>query len=296
MTLTVTAAAAASTLGVAVAWFVERTDLPARRLWPVLAALPITVPAFVTSYSWVSLTPAVQGFGGALLIVTLTYYPLVYLPVAAMCRADPGLEESARSLGLGPFRVFMRVTLPQVRPALLGGALLVAVHLLAEFGAFAMLRFRTFTTVIYDEYRLGFDSPAASMLATVLVALCAVVLLIELSVRGRAAYARVGAGAARPLPRQRLGRTTPAVVAAFTALIGAALALPLGTLAYWLERGSSAGFPFGSLVDTAANSLKLGLAAAALTTALALPVAILAVRYPSRLATMIERSPTPTPS
>ena len=117
------ATSACMVLGVAVAWCVERTDLPGRRAWAVLAALPITVPAFVTSYSWVSITPAVQGFGGAAMIVTLAYYPLVYLPVAAVLRGmDPALEESARSLGMGPWRTFLRVTLPQTRLALLGGA------------------------------------------------------------------------------------------------------------------------------------------------------------------------------
>lgn len=289
--LTLSATAAATLLGVAVAWFVERTDLPGRRLWAVLAALPITVPAFVTSYAWVSLTPAVQGFGGAVLIVTLAYYPLVYLPVAAVLRRmDPALEECARSLGLGPWRSFLRVTLPLAKPALLGGALITAIHLLAEFGAFAMLRFRTFTTAIYDEYRLSFDSPAASVLASVLVALCLLLLLGELRLRGRASYARVGAGAARPLPRKRLGLWTPAVLLGFFALAAVALGLPLATLGYWLARGSSASFPLGSLLAAAGTSLELGLAAAALTTMLALPVAILAVRHPGRLATLVERS------
>src|ERR1700679_3708136 len=104
MALVAVGTLACSVLGVAVAWFVERTDLPGSRAWAVLAALPITVPAFVTSYSWVSVTPAVQGFWGAAGIVTLAYYPLVYLPVAAVLRGtDPALEESARSLGMGPW-------------------------------------------------------------------------------------------------------------------------------------------------------------------------------------------------
>src|SRR6202042_1030034 len=186
-----------------------------RRAWAVLAALPITVPAFVTSYGWVSITPAVQHFGGAALIVTLAYYPLVYLPVAAVLRGlDPALEESARSLGMGPWRTFLRVTLPQTRLALLGGALLVAVHLLSEFGAFEMLRFQTFTTAIYDEYRVSFDGPAASMLATVLALLCLALLLGELALRGKARYARVDTGAARPATRARLGRAKwPALTA-----------------------------------------------------------------------------------
>lgn len=283
---------ACTILGVAVAWFVERTDLPGRRAWAVLAALPITVPAFVTSYSWVSITPAVQGFWGAAAIVTLAYYPLVYLPVAAVLRGmDPALEESARSLGMGPWRTFFRVTLPQTRIALLGGMLLVSVHMLAEFGAFAMLRFQTFTTAIYDQYKLSFDGAAASMLASVLVLLCLVLLVAELAARGRGRYARVDSGSARPPAVARLGRARWAASGGFLALTGLALGLPLVTLVYWVATGSSASeFDLGELLSATGSSLKLGLGAAVLTTLLALPISILSVRHPSRAAIAIERA------
>jgi iron(III) transport system permease protein len=290
-TLVAVGTVACAVLGVAVAWFVERTDLPGRRAWAVLAALPITVPAFVTSYSWVSITPAVQGFWGATGIVTLAYYPLVYLPVAAVLRGtDPALEESARALGMGPWRTFFRVTLPQTRVALLGGVLLVSVHMLAEFGAFAMLRFQTFTTAIYDQYKLSFDGAAASMLASVLVLLCLVLLVAELGARGRGRYARVDSGAPRPIAPARLGRARWAVVAGFTGLTGLALGLPLVTLAYWVATGSSTNFDLGALLAATGTSLKLGLAAAIVTTLLALPVSVLSVRHPSRVATVIERT------
>lgn len=289
--VTVTATVAATVLGLGVAWCVERTTLPGRRVLGALAGVPITVPAFITSYSWVSITPAVQGFAGATLIVTLAYYPLVYLPVAAMLRGmDPGLEESARALGLGPWRAFFRVTLPHARPALMGGALIVAVHLLAEFGAFSLLRFRTFTTAIYDEYRLSFSGPSAALLSIVLVGLCVVLLIIELRVRGQARYTRSGAGASRPMGRVRLGRiATLAVLLGFATLLGAALGVPLITLAFWLTR-ASASVPVGPLLMAAATSLGLALGAAGLTCALALPIAILMARYPSRLVTLLERS------
>jgi iron(III) transport system permease protein len=278
-------------LGVAVAWLIERSDVPGRRAWAVLAALPITVPAFVTSYSWVSITPSVQGFGGAVMIVTLAYYPLVYLPVAAVLRGlDPALEENARALGLGPWRTFARVTLPQTRVALLGGALLVAVHLLSEYGAFAMLRFQTFTTAIYDEYRLSFDGAAASMLATVLVLLCLALLLGELGLRGKARYARVDTGAPRPPTRARLGRARWPALAAIVALIALALGLPLLTLLYWTLTGGSTTFPVVSLLSAAGKSLELGLGAALLTTLLALPVSILTVRHPTKAAAALERA------
>ena len=114
-------------IGTALAWAVERTDLPGRRGFAVLAVVPLAIPPFITSYAWVSLEPGLADFSGALLVVTVSYYPLVYLPVAAALREmDPALEETARALGNTPWAVFYRVVLPQLRPALLGGMLLVA--------------------------------------------------------------------------------------------------------------------------------------------------------------------------
>ncbi|HEU5455254.1 MAG TPA: ABC transporter permease subunit, partial [Nocardioides sp.] len=199
--------AASLVIGVGAAWVVERTDLPWRPLWHGLLVAPLAVPAFVNSFGWVSLTHAVEGYAGAVLIVTLSYYPLVYLPVVASLRGlDPALEETAYSLEHGRWRTFRRVVLPQLRPAMLGGSLLVGLHLLAEFGALQMLRFPTFTTAIYDQYRSTFNGPAANMIAGVLVLCCALLLTAELRLRGHRRYARVAHGAARPVERQRLGR------------------------------------------------------------------------------------------
>ncbi len=289
--LTVTATVAVCLIGVVIAWLVERTDLPGRRGWAVLAALPITVPPFVTSYSWVTITPRAEGFWGAVLIVTLAYYPFVYLPVAVVLRRmDPALEDSARSLGLGPWRTFFRVTLPQLKLALLGGALIVAIHLLSEFGAFAMLRFRTFTTAIYDEYRLSFDGPAAASLASVLLLLCLLLLVGERYARTDAPQTKVGAGTMRRLTPARLGLWKLPALLATVALVAASLGVPVVTLVYWIVRDHSALPTLGSILGAAATSLWLSLATAVVTTLLALPVAFAAVRRPGRLATVFERS------
>jgi iron(III) transport system permease protein len=278
-------------VGTGAAWLVERTTLPGRRIWNVLLAAPLAIPAFVTSFGWVSLTARVESYGGALLVVTLSYYPLVYLPVAATLRGlDPAMEETAHALGLGPWRTFARVVVPQLRPALLGGTLLVGLHLLAEFGALQMLRFPTFTTAIYDQYRSAFNGPAANMLAGVLVLCCTVLLTTELAVRGRQRYARVGSGVARAAERVRLGRLTLPLLAAVLAVVVLALGVPLASLVYWMVVGASTAFPVATLMTAAATSIGLALAAALLTTVLALPVAWLSVRYRGRLSTLLERS------
>ncbi|HLG71423.1 MAG TPA: iron ABC transporter permease [Chloroflexota bacterium] len=289
--LVVVATLASAIIGLGAAWLTERTAIPGRAAWAVLMALPLTVPAFVMSYSWVSLTPAVQGFAGAVMVVTLSYFPFIYLPVAAVLRnMDPALEEVARSQGCGMWKTFWRVTLPHARPALIGGALIVSLHLLAEFGAFDLLRFSTFTTAIYNEYQLTFDGPAASMLASVLAALSLLLLVAEMKVRGRAFASRVGAGTARRVVRYDLGRWTPCALAALAAVLLLALGVPLGTLAYWLIRGGAGADAFMPVMQATVTSLGLSLEAAVLTTACAVPVALLAVRFPGRLANGIERS------
>jgi len=286
----------AGVIGIALAWVVERTVLPGRAVWAVLAALPLAIPPFVSSYAWISAVPALADFRGALLVVTSAYVPLVFLPVAAALRGlDPALEETGRSLGLGPWRCFFRVVLPQIRPALLGGMLLVALNVLVEFGAFTLLRFRTFTTELYAEYRTGFDGPGASLLAVVLVALCLACLFLEFRVRGAARYARVGRGTVRSATRYPLGALATPVVAGLTVLTFATCAMPLGMIAYWLfQHGSGAIAPVESsaagLLSATLASIGLGLAGAAVTVGLALPLGFLATRFEGRIITLLERA------
>ncbi len=141
--------------------------------------------------------------------MTLAVYPLVYLPVAASLRgADPGQEEVARSLGIGRVRTFLRITLGQARGAILGGCLLVAMVMLAEYGAFEILGYQTFTTEIFTEINAAFSLPAACALSLVLVLLSLVVLAGEGLSRGRGRVSRSGALAQRVAPPQRLGRAT----------------------------------------------------------------------------------------
>lgn len=293
--ITVSATLASALIGTAAAWFVERTALPGRRLWGALMVAPLAMPPFIASYAWVSLSLDLQDFGGALIVITSTYFPLVYLPVAASLRGmDPALEETARSLGCGRRAIFMRVVLPQLRPALLGGMLLVTLGVMSEFGAFSLLRFRTFTTEIYAEYRTSFDGGGASLFACVLIALGLLCVALEHRVRGRARYARIDRGARREVTQYDLGRWRWPVAMGFGCLSMATLGVPLGMIAYWLtQHGAAAVTPTEVsaplLWAAAKTSVGLGLNAALVTTTLALPLAFLLVRYPTRFSLWLER-------
>jgi len=277
-------------LGTVTAWLTECTDLPGAPLWRVLLVLPVAIPEFVSGYAWVSFTSTVRGFGGAVLISTMSLYPLVYLPVVAMLRRrDPTQDDVARSLGLTDAQVIRRVVIPTLRPAMLAGALIVSLHLLGEYGAFSIVRYPTFATEIVTEYDIGFDPAAAGMLSMVLVVLCSTILAAESRAAGATTYARIGAGAARPSAPARLGRALPLTLASLTGLAALALGVPVATLGYWLLNGGSTTLPPASIWSATSTTLLLSLAAAGASTLCALPVALLAVRYRTRLTLLLER-------
>ena len=277
-------------LGVALAWLTERSDLPGRRVWALLATAPLAVPAFVHSYAWVSAVPSIHGLVAGVLVSVLAYFPFLYLPAAAtLRRLDPGLEDAAASLGLSPLSVFLRVVLPQLRLAVWGGALLIGLHLLAEYGLYAMLRFDTFTTAIVDQFQSTFNGPAANMLAGVL-ALCALALLtLESTTRGSARYARIGAGSARTIRPRRLGlyaTVAGLLLTTFTTLL--ALGVPLATLARWLAAGGADIWRMNEIASALGQTALLAGAGALITTSAALPMAWLSIRRPGSFSRALE--------
>ncbi len=266
-------------LGTGAAWLTERTVLPGRRLWQVLLVLPAAIPDFIAGYAWSSATTAVHGLGGAVLVMSLGLYPFVYLPVsAALRRCDPALEETAHSLGAGSWSAWARVVAPVLRPAVAGGALVVVLAVLAEYGAFEILRFQTITTEIFVEFQLAFDSPAASTLATLVVFLGVITLAGEGFAGRRRRASTPGTQPTRAPVRYPLGRATLPSLAGLTMLVAAAVGVPVGTIVYWLAASHSSTVPGTGLWSALAHTLGYAAPAALLATAAAVPVAWAAVR------------------
>ena len=156
-------------------------------------------------------------------------------------RLDPAVEEvAARSAGAAG--VSSRgSTLPAVSPAVLGGALLVGLHLLAEYGALQLLNYPTLTTAILQQYATVFNGPEATLLALVLVMFCLLLLGLELLLRGRRRRARVGSGASGVPNRIRLGRLRVPLMAADSHVRAVGAGRADRSLARWLVRGTSTG-------------------------------------------------------
>ncbi len=276
-------------LAVTLAWLTERSDMPGAGFFSWLAVAPLAVPAFVQSYAWVSLLPRFHGLPAAALVSVLAYLPFLYLPVAAqMRRLDPELEHVAASLGQSPVRVFLRVVLPQLRLAICGGSLLVGLHLLAEYGLYAMIRFDTFTTAIIDQFQSSYNGPAANMLAGVLVLSCIGLIGLEWLLRGQARYARLGSGAPRPAPRRHLGRWRLPALALPLGLALLGLGVPATTLGRWLMAGGGGVWRQDALVAAMATTLAYATLGAFAAVAAALPMAWLSVRGPNRATRFLE--------
>lgn len=306
LALSVTVASAV--VAVPLAWLTVRTDLPLRRMWAVAAPLPLVIPSYVGAYlfasafgprgllqQWlegflgVTRLPEIYGFPGALVVLTLLSYPYVFLSVrATLSGMDPALEEASRGLGHSSWSTFRRVTLPLLRPALGAGGLLVALYVLRDFGAVAIMRYDTFTRVIYIAYR-SFDRSQAALLALVLVALTLIFLTLETRWHQRARYFQGGIGAVRPPTLVRLGLWRWPALAFCGGVVGVSLVLPASLLVYWLIRGVNAGEGIPALDVATWNSvLASGLGAAVIVLA-ALPVAVLVVRRPGRITRLVER-------
>ena len=276
-------------LAVSLAWLTERTDLPGARIWSWLAVAPLAIPAFIHSYAWVTVAPSLHGLAAGVLVSVLAYFPFLYLPVASQLRRlDPSLEDAAASLGYGPWQVAVRVVLPQLRLALCGGSLLIGLHLLAEYGLYAMIRFDTFTTAIVDQFQSTYNGPAANMLGGVLVVCCFVLLRLEATIRGNERYARVGSGAAGLPKKFRLGRgALPCLlIPALTSAL--ALGVPFVTLVRWLVAGGPGVWQMGAIGAAFGDTLSLALVGGLLTTLAAIPMAWLSVRAPGRLQRALE--------
>ncbi len=290
------------------AWLVARTDLPGRRVWAVLGALPLVVPSYVAAFSLVAvlgpkgyvqgwleplgverLPSLVYGYSGALLALGLFVYPYIYLPLVGQLRGmDPAVEESARALGASRWRVFRTVTLPQLRLPMAGGALLAALYTLSDFGAVSIARFNTFTLAIYNAYQSLFDLSRAAAPATVLVFLSLFLISAEAwFVRRHRPYRGVPS---RPPQTVALGPWRWPALFGLGALACVNLGIPIGMVSFWGLRGLWNGRRLAGAWDAALGSMGASLLAAACALLLAIPVAVWSLRYRNRLSRLVERA------
>lgn len=307
-TLVLAVAVTVGTCAIAIpaAWLTSRTDLALSRLWFVLLSLPLAIPSYVSALTiilfygprgvlqgWlepfgVERLPSIYGFWGAWAALVFFTYPYVLLPVrAALLGLDRSFEEASRSLGKSWSFTFLRVVLPQLRPAIVAGGLIVALYTLSDFGAVATMRFDSLSRLIYLQYYGTFDREAAAALGLLLVAVAFSVVTLESLTRGRARY---HSSAAPRQPRLTpLGRWRWAAYGFLGSVLLLALVIPVGVLLHQVSVGLSNESVLPSLRSAAFNTVYVSVLAAVATVVTALPIGYLAARRPGILSAGLER-------
>ncbi len=301
LALMLAATGLATLIAVPFAWLTARCDLPGRRYWLALGLAAMVIPSYLVAVTYsealgprgilqsllepfgVKRLPGIRGFVGATLVLGVVSFPYIALPLrSAMLNCDRNLEEAGYSLGLGRWRVFRQVTLPQLRPALSTGMLLAALYILSDFGAVAVMHYNAFTRAIFlqtDAFRMD----KASLLALVLVVMAVSLLYLQSRATGRGRNFRIGSGASRQLETVRLGKWRFVAVVFCACVVLAGVVIPVVVLFNWLfgrHITNPIQIPLSLL---ASNTISVSVAAAVVVTLAAFPVALLATRRDRRV-------------
>ena len=189
----------AGSIGTLLAWITSMYRFPGQRFFVWALMLPLAIPAYVLAFVSVGIVdysgplqtmlrefgvssgiPSVRNVWGAGIILSLAFYPYVYL-LARQAFLSQGRRaiEAGQMLGLSRFEVLFKLALPQALPWIIGGLLLACMETLADFGAVAVFNVDTFTTAIYKAWFGFFSLTTAAQLAALLIAVVFVIVLFE---------------------------------------------------------------------------------------------------------------------
>jgi iron(III) transport system permease protein len=284
-------------VGTATAAAVTLFDFPGRRTFEWALLLPLAVPAYVVAYAYVDflqfsgplqswlraslgaegrMFPEVRNAGGAAVVFIATLYPYVYLLArAALGDRAVHLMEAARLLGAPLRERLLRVAIPLARPAVAAGVALALMETLADYGVASYFGIQTFSAGIYKAWLAMDDRIAAAQLATMLLAVVAVLLALEHRAQRRMRFAAARTGPAGSAEGQLVplaGGRAAAAVAICTVPILLGFVLPVVFMLRPLVADWSA-LPWQRFLGWTLNSVRLGAISAVLAVCIALLLA-----------------------
>lgn len=198
-------------LGIPLAFFTSRYRIRGSNVLNTLAVLALLSPPFIGAYSWITMLgrngflrnfftslginlPPIYGLLGIVLADTLQYYPFISLMLAgALMTIDRSLEEASENLGARSLKTFFSVTIPLVMPSLTGGALIVFMMSLSNFGTPMIIggNYLVLPTLAYNLYTSEIsESPGMASTVSIILMMCAsVVIVLQQWVSSRRKYA-----------------------------------------------------------------------------------------------------------
>ena len=292
-----------------ISFLTNKTDIKFRRFWKISSVLPLVIPSYIGAYLFISVlgpkgilyqilnnalniehVPNLYGFTGSVIIISLLSYPYTLLTLnATINNTDISAEESAKTLGVNNFTIFRKITLPQLMPSILSGGLLVSLYTLSDFGAVTLLRYKTLTWAIFNQYNGSIDRNATALLALSLCLLAIVFVYLESIFRTKRKQYRSSPGVSKANKIHKLGFWQIPSMLFCALVIFFSLIMPIAMLIFWVIRGLMHSETVPGMLEASINSLSLGFMTAILVIILATPIAYLSVRYPQFISVLIEK-------
>lgn len=244
----------ASVIGVVSAWIIVHYEFPFRKIISLLLILPMTIPAYISAFTYAGIldyTGPVQVYfrnilnmndgypiidimnlPGAIFIMTLALYPYIYLPVRSAFKQQAGsIHDVSLVLGVSGFKLFFKVSLPLVRPALVGGGILVLMEVLNEYGAVHYFGVNTLTVGIFRAWFSLGDLTSAMKLSALLLLCVLTIIVSEKKLRGRTGYSLPSGRPYFPKEAARGKALLFIIITSLPVLFG--LFIPLAQLVKW---------------------------------------------------------------
>lgn len=248
-------------IGFTLAWIVYRTKIPGRAFFAQAFVLPYYVTPLVGALAWMTLASPRSGFinqiwfrltgatstdnwlvnietaGGIAFVMALFEGAVAFVMISAAMRSmDPALEESSQVFGASRLMTIRRVTLPLLRPAVIGASIFVFAEMLGAFAAPFLLgqpkRVYTITTSIYTELNtFPPNYPRAAALGITLFFVMFVMMFFyqRMLTKNAGSFVTVSGKAFRPRPMD-MGRATVPLFIFSAGFFFLAILLPLATL------------------------------------------------------------------
>lgn len=290
-------------IGTTLAWVTSMYRFPGQRFFSWALMLPLAMPAYVLAFVTVGIVdfsgplqtslrdfgidtaiPSVRNVWGAGLVLSLAFYPYVYL-LARQAFLSQGRRaiEAGQMLGLSRSRVFFRLALPQALPWIIGGLLLASMETLADFGAVSVFNVDTFTTAIYKAWFGFFSLTTAAQLAALLISVVFIVVLFEQYWQAKRGHSTTQGSS------QRLETSMPVkwlMALVCTLVFAVAFFIPFLQLIYWTALNFRQDFD-ARYIDFVINSVTIASMTTLFIAVLAIVIAWIKRQYPDKLTKLL---------
>ena len=182
-------------IGTVTAWLTSIYDFPLRKIISWLLLMPLAMPAYIIAITYVgiidnySFLPDIRNLFGGIIMISLVVYPYVYiLARGAFIEQSKELYENAQILGSSQLNIFLKISIPMARPAIILGVTLAAMEALADFGTVTFLGIPTFTTGIFRTWFGMNDTITATQMATLFLSIVFIFIYFEQNSRKKIRY------------------------------------------------------------------------------------------------------------